>query len=153
MKTILITFLLLLLSCNAFAAHYSRVELRDIQGMFGGQDLTLNSNGEIVTRIVKPFKKKLYERRYSGKVNFAEIVRDLNLPELEHYKETVRQGMPDESHPTIRVAMTNGTVRQYAKWAEESDEHFDRVYRKLLKIVRAKTGRLVFSGYYSTHSK
>jgi hypothetical protein len=153
MKKVLITLFLLLLNCNAFAARYSIVELKDIQGLFGGQDLTLKSTGEIVTRIVKPVKKKLYERRYSGRVNFAETVRDLDLPQLDHYKETVRPGMPDESRPTIRVRLTTGVVREYSKWAEESDDHFDKVYRKLLKIVRAKNGRLVYSGYYSAHSK
>lgn len=154
MKRVVITFLLLLLLCGrAYAANYAKIELRDIQGMFGGQELTFKSNGEILTRIVKPFKNRLYEKRYSGRLNFPETVADLDLPQLEHYQETVREGMPDESRPTIRVAMKNGDERVYSKWAEESEEHFDRVYKRLLKLVRSKTGRLVYSGYWSGPSK
>jgi hypothetical protein len=153
MKTVVITFFLLMFCSNALAARYSKVELKDIQGLFGGQELVLKSGGDVVTRIVKPIKKKLFEKRYSGRVNFADIVRDLDLPQLELYKETIRDGMPDESRPTIRVSMTNGSVREYSKWDEESDEHFDRIYRKLLKIVRTKNGRLVYSGIYTGRSK
>ncbi len=153
MKRVVITFLLLLFCGRAYAANYAKIELRDIQGMFGGQELTLRENGEVITSIVKPFKNRLYEKRYSGRLNFPETVSALDLPQLERYKETLREGMPDESRPTICVVMKTGNVLNYAKWAEESDEYFDRVYKRLLKLVRSKTGRLVYSGYWSGYSK
>jgi len=149
MKAVMIAFFLLIFSGTAFAASCSKVELRDIQGLFGGQSLVLKSSGEFVTRIVKPVHNRLYEKRYVGRVNFAEVVRGLDLAQLDHYRETVRAGMPDESRPKIRVWFTNGAVKGYSKWAEDSDEHFDRVYRKLLKLAHAKNGRLVYSGNYA----
>jgi hypothetical protein len=137
---------LIILMSTAHAADPVKIELRNIHGLYGGQDLVLYRNGEMITRIVQPEKDGFIETRYSHKVKFEKIVGDLNLKQLSKYVEKVRAGIPDEVRPTIIIQLDDGKSLSYSKWEEDQSVFFDPTYRALLDLVNARNGNLEYEG-------
>src|SRR4051812_41528048 len=120
------------------------VRLDDVQGLFGGQTLVIDANGDVFARKVIPTRRGLQERRYHLKLSSDELNALLAyIPSsgIRDYHERVRYGSPDEARPRITLALPNQKEYFADKWDGEVDPHFDKLYEKLLEFVEraAKT--------------
>ena len=131
---------------NASAAEPTKIELRAIHGLYGGHDLILRNNGEMLSRIVQPDKEGFTEERYRDTIQFTEIVKSLLLDDLKKYKETERMGIPDEVRIYVNIQMSEGKMLRYSKWEQDQNKLFDGTYQALLTLVNAKKGKLEYHG-------
>jgi hypothetical protein len=115
-----------------------RIELNDVQGLFGGTEVVLKAKGELVVRTVRPPEKGesgLREHRARGAIDFPRVLSDVGIAGLDDYHEHDRSGVPDEARPTIIIYFASGDRKVVSKWAGDKDPAFDDVYRRLLKLT------------------
>src|SRR5258708_5187842 len=98
---------LLMFTHLLFSAEIIRIELRDAQGLFGGQDIVLRKDNALLTTSVAR-GQSIYR---DGIVNFDEIVQGLDLSRLDRYTEKIRNGVPDENKPTINIYYNTGAMK------------------------------------------
>lgn len=127
------------------------VVLRDVQGLWGGQDLCLRRDGRLVVRIVDPERGLKAVSQYvlqlpeTQVAEAAKLVVDRRFLQIEIPN---RPGVPDEARPAITVRLADGTEKSVAKWANDKQADFDALYQHLLSLCKlaAKKGKLVFQG-------
>jgi hypothetical protein len=136
-----------------------QVILLDVQGLWGGQDLWISTNGQAVCRFVAPPEKGesgLQETRYEFAL--SEEQRS-TLPELiKKYpffsiRTEDRYGVPDEARPCI-YAKSGVKSHAVGKWANDKHRDFDSIYEFLLKIVESgKKGKQIHRGVFDWNWK
>jgi hypothetical protein len=112
-----------------------KVALRDIQGLFGGQDVYVDGSGDCIVRLVE----KGNEKRFSLKLaqeEAAALRRMCIRSDLADLKIKERPGVPDEAHPEISLTSAAGETRKAAKWANDKVPAFDKVYAVLVGISK-----------------
>lgn len=127
------------------------VVLRDVQGLWGGQDLSLRGNGRLIVTLVDPRKGDKAVSQYGlllSQPRVAEVARLIAEHDFLKIEIPKRHGVPDEARPTITVRFADGTERTVAKWANDKHADFDAIYRHLLALcdLAAKEGKLLFQG-------
>jgi len=132
-------------------AHWSaaRVELYDVQGLWGGRRISVAGPKQVVVRRVLTGR---LERRYEFDLNADEWKRLLDSfveYDFVTIKPMERPGIPDEARPTITLVNVGGEKCVVAKWAGVKDERFDAVYSAMMRL-EAFTAHLepVYSGPY-----
>ena len=116
------------------------IRLDDVQGLFGGQTLLLDSDGNLFVCTVRAGE----EHRYHMKLPAEELIAILAfIPTsgIAHYRERKRDGVPDEARPAITLTLPKQEKLHAEKWANDQDPHFDKLYQRLLQLVEraAKT--------------
>jgi len=132
-------------------AAFQQIVLRDVQGLWGGQDLWLSGNGRLIVRIVDPEKGDKAVSQYGLQLPQARVAETGKLvAERNFFKIDIpsRRGVPDEARPTITVRLADGKEKSVAKWANDRHADFDAVYRHLLSLCKLaeKSGKLLFQG-------
>jgi hypothetical protein len=119
---------------------FEEVHLMDVQGLFGGQNLYIRSDGRFFSQLVRHSSGGLIDRRFKGVLEAEEIGRLSGLLESVDFENLTipdRQGVPDEARPII-VVFKEGRVISKSKWANDFHEGFDRVYSFLKRIGRVQ---------------
>ena len=128
-----------------------RMELKDIQGPFGGRDVTVSGTGRASVRVLRPgsghsaLEEKVYKIRLAhGAVKaLVEAFIVNNFLALVLPDETME---PDTGRPVITLVNGKGQSHTLAGWerttifpdADPKDPivRFDRIYKQLLRIER-----------------
>lgn len=133
---------------------FQTVELRDVQGLFGGRDICIDANGHIQVKIVQPNETGLVERVYVSQIppdRIAEIEQILDARDFFGMETPDRAGVPGEARPALTVSLASGFHRTVGKWAGDEHEDFDAIYAMLLDLGRqaAKPENLATKGPYN----
>ncbi|MFH0886630.1 MAG: hypothetical protein V1843_00520 [bacterium] len=115
------------------------IELRDIQGLFGGRNIIVNGSGiaTVEAVYVDPKTKKLAHKTYTAQICKCDVENFLYMAiakDFVNIKIKERLGVPDEARPTITITNFEGKKHSISKWANDSNERFDVLYSELLKI-------------------
>jgi len=102
-----------------------RVDLQDVQGLFGGRNVLITGAGSVFVQVVSPGRMGLREKRYA---RVAPRVPDEVPAEVADLLECVvrndfvtigtddRPGIPDEARMTIVITNGDGVSREAAFW-------------------------------------
>jgi len=117
------------------------IELRDIQGIFGGRDVIINGSGiaTIEAVYVDPKAGGLSHNKYAVQICKCDVENFLNTAianDFVNIKIPERLGVPDEARPTIIIINSSGNKHSVCKWANDSDLRFDPLYTELLSIEK-----------------
>ena len=147
----------------------ARVELYDVQGLFGGRNVLVTGTGTVLVQVVSPAKKGLEEKRYA---RVAAGTPDRVPPEVTELLERAvrrdfvtirsddRPGIPDEARIEIVLTNGDGDSREVAFWestpvlpmdSKESDgNRFHSIYAGLKRFQSEleKSGKPVYQGAY-----
>lgn len=155
MKELLVSFIMInlilisLCQVKRNTMEFETVTLKDVQGLFGGQNIFIDRQGKVFVQIVKPGN---FEKRYSLKLTAAEVAELNGLLEKNSFSTIqveLRPGRPDEARPTISVLSANGQEKTAAKWAGQQHPQFDPIYQHLLTIAgRAEQSEPIYQGQY-----
>ncbi len=139
---------------SAFLGHESlwssaRVELSDVQGLWGGCRILAAGSGQVVVQAVQP---GMYERRYEFKLNTREWKQILELfleKDFLTIQPMERPGIPDEARPRIILVNAYGDQRIVSKWANVTEERFDAIYSALRRLETLTSNLTpIYSGPY-----
>jgi len=119
---------------------YTKLEklvLRDVQGLFGGQDFYLKKDGTLTVVIAKPVEGKpgLQASEYASKLDekeMAALIELLKKHDFVSIRTQKRPGVPDEAHPEITLRLEKQAACTIRKWANEEHPDFDAIYKALL---------------------
>ncbi len=112
--------------------------LRDVQGLFGGEDVYVSGAGECTIRLVAAGMK---EKRFRLKLTASETLalrRACVEADLADLRIRDRSGVPDEAHPELSLTSAAGETRKVAKWANDKVPAFDKVYQAV-RALKEKT--------------
>ena len=125
----------------------ARIELVDVQGLWGGRRILVQGAKRVVVQLVEPTMR---ERRYEFALQPDELQRLLELfveNDFLTIRPSERAGIPDEARPSIRLVNEGGDEWTVAKWAGIADERFDVLYEALLRLeALAQKGEPVYRG-------
>ncbi len=128
------------------------ISLRDVQGLWGGNNIDVYSDDHcVITRVTRPKKGTgLHELRFEAALPAGESQRLLKLADSTHfldYRQGRKTGVPDEACPRITIPVPGATAFEVEKWAGEKDAKFDSVYTALLKLAETtKPGKILHDG-------
>ncbi len=148
---------------------HTRVELDDVQGLFGGRNVLVTGTGTVLVQVVSPGTKGLEEKRYARVTtgtpdrvppDVEELLEQAVRRDFVTIRSDDRPGIPDEAR--MRIVLTNGDgeSREAAFWegtpvlpmdSEESDgNRFSSVYAGLRRFQSEleKSGKPVYQGSY-----
>jgi hypothetical protein len=131
------------------------VILKDVQPLYGGQNLYLSRNGTGFCQLVSrhPGVPALFEKRYRFALP-SDAMRELLQLISDHsfvdIASSVKPGLPDSAKPTISVRFASGKSVSVSRWLHDNHTDFDAIYRALLEVVKssAQTGKLVDGRQY-----
>lgn len=137
------------------AGNFSKIVLLDVQGLWGGRDLWLSSNGTGMCRVVDQSgdtaNPGLSEKRYRLAISQTEVdaLRSvLGRWDFATIKSSSRPGIPDEARPRIYLDDGNKVNVAY-RWMGDikKGDAFQEIYVALKKVVQAAAkGNPVHSG-------
>jgi hypothetical protein len=130
------------------------VILKDVQPLFGGQNVYLKQDGSGIAQLVvpRPTSPGLHERRFrlgpdpAVMLRIAESVRDdkffeMSLPD--------RAGLPNEAKTTIAIELTSGQSHRVSKWANDKHAGFETIYQLVLRRAQeSESGEVLYHGTY-----
>jgi hypothetical protein len=128
------------------------ISLRDVQGLWGGNNIDVYSDDHcVITRVTSPKKGTgLHELRFEAQLPAGESRRLLKLADSTHfldYRQGRKTGVPDEALPKIKIPVPGAAAFEATKWANEKDAKFDPLYHALLKLAETtKPGRILHDG-------
>lgn len=127
----------------------ARVELYDVQGLWGGRRIYVEGARRLVVQLIQPGN---LERRYEFAPAAADIKWLLDLfveNDFLTIKPSEPPGIPDERAQILTLINAAGDKWAVAKWAGVKDERFDALYRALLRLEETtKTIEPVYVGPY-----
>ncbi len=125
------------------------IMLRDVQALFGGQNVYVGDDGAVAVQVVKrrPDKTVLWETRYEWPLD-REFRAEMERAIVDHHFFEIvigrEAGKPDEARPTIRVVLKSGRSRTVAKWENDPNKDFEAIQKKLLDLVKQAQKRKPF---------
>jgi hypothetical protein len=127
---------------------FQEIVLRDVQGLWGGNDLWLYADGRLIVQIAKPPSVLRYESLATAQE--MKLVQELlDNHRFFELKSSTRSAMPDEGHPKIDVKTTAGQSHAVMRWSNDKDADFDAIYQQLLLIARrASAAQPAYEGQY-----
>jgi hypothetical protein len=126
--------------------------LLDVQGLFGGHDLWIQSNGVAVVKAVRREEKlrELQERQYIVRLSDSQMSalgKLLGEQDFLNIKVPERPLAPDEALPIIWVQTKTGARAAAMKPVNDTHKQFDAVYSHLLTLIETiKKGDLGYLG-------
>ena len=131
---------------------FTKVVLRDVQGLFGGQDLWVFSDGRVIVQVVTSPSDTRGMLRYEMQATPLELDSIQALLDQHHFSDLkieTSKAVPDEAHPEITVEYKSGPSHAVMKMANEKNADFDAIYDQLRALVkRASATKPVFEGAY-----
>jgi len=118
-------------------SEFDQAVLLDVQGLYGGRDLWLSSDGKAVCRFVGQGVPQ--ETRFEFEASREQLARLRNALQKHGFSSIWvprRDGVPDEAHPKIFIASGSHQVA-VAKWDNDKNADFDAVYNILLEIAES----------------
>ncbi len=116
-----------------------RLVLYDVHGLWGGQNVFIAGNGTLWVQVVKPGKGSGFEEQRYKLMLKPEQLTDLEKALADHHFGDItikeRPGVPDETRPTIELKPVEGKIVKKSKWANDVNEDFTAIYRRLLALV------------------
>lgn len=112
----------------------ARIELDDVQGLWGGRAILLEGAGRVVVRLIQP---AMLEHRYEFVLGEDERKGLLDLfveNDFLTIKPGERPGRADEARPTLILVNAAGESWRVAKWAGVKDERFDALYAAIAQL-------------------
>jgi len=103
----------------------ARLELLDVQGLFGGANVLVTGSGAVLVQAVSPGSAGLVEKRYvrgTGAAPGTEAARAAELLGLAVRRDLVtigsddRPGLPDEARTRVVLTNADGVSREAAFW-------------------------------------
>jgi hypothetical protein len=134
-------------ACSGLCAangELDQVVLLDVQGLWGGADLWVSSDGRAVCRFVaRPAEGEagLQESRYAFELSEdqqAALANQVRGHDFFSIRTESRMGMPDEARPCIYLHAVD-KARAVGKWIADPHKDFDPLYEQLKQI--AESGR------------
>lgn len=125
-----------------------KIELRDVQGLYGGRNIFIQGSGKTLIQKVDSDPAKgtgLFEKRYIVELNDYKIRRLINnfiRDDFVSIKINPRSGIPDEAKPEIALYNSRGESRKISKWDMDTVDRFDHLYGQVLEIEQ-KTENLI----------
>jgi hypothetical protein len=107
----------------------ARIELNDLQALWGGRLIRVDGAGNALVRIVQP---GLMEFRYEFGVSPAEWTQLLESFLANDFLSIVpeeRPGIPDEARPQLVLVNARGQEKSVAKWAGVQERRFEAIYQ------------------------
>ena len=114
--------------------------LLDVQGLFGGRDVWVTTDGTAYCRTVGPpaaGQARLPETRVRFALNEADrdaLARVLAEGDLAEIHTNQRYGVPDEARAILCVQRA-GQRTAVGKWAGDPHAEFDAIYRLFVRIA------------------
>jgi hypothetical protein len=128
----------------------ARVELYDVEGLWGGRRIYAEGSQRLVVQLVQPGR---LERRYELSLGDGELKQLLDVfveNDFLTIKPFERPGIPDEARPRIALENAAGDKWVVAKWAGVRDRRFEAVYSALTQLERLTTDLApVYTGPYT----
>lgn len=114
------------------------VELSDIHGFWGGDELTIHQDGNVhLKRVTIGALGGKIEKHYRRRLTADEILEWKSFIKSSgyfEYRQARRMGVPDEAHPEIAVNF-DGLAHKSAKWAGDDNRKFDLLYKRLMALA------------------
>lgn len=162
MQTIrLLVVLVLVSACSAINAELPKrigpssfgLALYDIQGLWGGQEVFVLTNGVVYARTAQPPKKKengLQEKRYKIQLSTTEL-QSLKALLDQHQFLTLtnanRKAVPDESGAIISLRFATNQGHDVFQWEKDAQAGFKAIRLHLISIERrAEKTKPIFQG-------
>ncbi|MBI3268942.1 MAG: hypothetical protein HYZ53_07965 [Planctomycetes bacterium] len=117
-----------------------RLELLDVHGLWGGQNVYVEGSGRCVVRVVEPAQT---ERRFAFQLESQEalaVLRSCVSADLLSIRIPERPGVPDEAHPTLVLRAADGRAHTLYKWSNDKVPAFDGIYQGLLALIKKTEG-------------
>lgn len=133
---------------------FRRIQLRDVQGLYGGQNVTVLGDRNVVVQHVTPVETGLHERRFEFVLS-EEQWQELQQLIARHPPGKIcipaRPGIPDQARPEISLIAHDGSVTTVAKWDDDRQADFDALYNMFLRLAQ-QTQKLkpVWEGRYAS---
>lgn len=119
---------------------FTRLILRDVQGLIGGQNVYIREQQRIVTvQIVRPTQSDFHEQRFQWRLTDTQRYALLDILEKHPpwaMRIPSRPGIPGESHQEITCDSFFEPFITVAKWAGDRHPDFDALYNYLQRYVR-----------------
>jgi hypothetical protein len=113
-----------------------RLALRDVHGLWGGQEVDVDGAGNGAARLVdRSGAAKTFDLRVPP-AQVAALLRQLIEVDFLALTFGPRPGVPDEARPEIRLTNPAGETRVVAKWANDASPAFAGIYQTLLGFLR-----------------
>ncbi len=133
-------------------ADFTRLVLRDVQGLHGGRNVYVGNDGNVTVQAVTPTETGLREQRFEFRLTDDErqALRQLLVQHPPRkIRIPLRPGIPDQARPEITLVATGGLATTIAKWDDERHPDFDALYARLQHYEAAtKKRRPVWEGRY-----
>lgn len=113
-----------------------RVELDDVQGLWGGRRIAVAGPGWAVVERVQPGMAAWRHEVALGPAAWMALLRVFVENDFATIAPAERPGIPDEARPRITLANAAREERTVSKWAGVADARFEAVYEALLQIER-----------------
>jgi hypothetical protein len=112
-----------------------RLSLRDVHGLWGGQDVDVDGAGRGAARLVdRAGAAHTLDLRVPPR-QVAALLRQLIAVDFLSLAFAPRPGVPDEARPEIALTNPAGETRAVAKWANDPSPAFDRVHQALVAVI------------------
>jgi hypothetical protein len=118
----------------------ARLALRDVHGLWGGQELDLDGAGQGTARLVartgdaQQYVLSVPPERVAALLRQMIAVDFLTIPASE------RSGVPDEARPEIALTNPAGERSGVARWAGDPNPAFSQIYQALSGLIREAAG-------------
>ena len=122
------------------SSDFSRFMLRDVQGLYGGQNVYVAPDGTVHVQIVRAEESQpeLQERRYRFVLKDTQRL-ELKQLLVQHPPSRIRiphhPGIPDQARPEITVIYPDGTAVTVAKWDDDRHPDFDALYESVMDCI------------------
>ena len=127
----------------------ARVEMRDVQGLWGGRIIA----AEREKAVVRIIGRGMAERRFEiglGQEEWNRLLDALIENDLVTIQPEERMGIPDEARPSITLVNAAGERHTVEKWAGVKDARFEAVYAAITRLEGLTQGiEPVYNGPYT----
>jgi hypothetical protein len=113
-----------------------RVELDDVQALWGGRRIAVAGPGWAVVERVRPGMRVWRYEVALGPAAWMALLRVLVENDFATIAPAERPGIPDEARPRITLVNAAQEQRSVSKWAGVQDARFEAVYQALLQVER-----------------
>lgn len=119
----------------------TKIDLLDVQGLWGGWEITVKATGEVVVHEVQPTAEGFYRETWLTQWRPGQaqkFLADVLQTGILDYEEVHRYGLPDEARPVIQLFFEDGHTVSLCKWSNDQDPLFDTAYKMLLNLRPVK---------------
>jgi hypothetical protein len=114
----------------------ARLELDDVQALWGGRRIVLQGDGTAVLTIVSREGSQQTRHFSLPQAEVAQLFQLCVAVDLVTIMIPERMGTPDEARLALTLVNGNGRRHAIAKWANDKHERFDALYAALLKLEK-----------------